>query len=69
MCEIWQPSITRIQQNLELLAKEATRLLMEKMQNPGCQQPLEVRVPAKLIWGRSVPVRSPQANRKKARFR
>lgn len=69
MCEIWQPSITRIQQNLELLAKEATRLLTDKMQDPACQQPLEVRVPAKLIWGRSVPVRSPQANRKKASAR
>lgn len=63
MCEIWQPSITRIQQNLELLAKEATRLLLEKMQDPACQQPLEVRIPAKLTWGSSVPVRSPQAGR------
>jgi LacI family transcriptional regulator len=62
MCEIWQPSITRIQQNLDLMAKEAVRLLMEKMQNPGCQQPLEVRIPAKLTWGRSVPSRSPQTN-------
>jgi LacI family transcriptional regulator, kdg operon repressor len=60
MCEIWQPSITRIQQNLDLLAKEAVRLLTEKIQNPGCQQPLEVRIPAKLTWGRSVPSRSPQ---------
>jgi LacI family kdg operon repressor len=60
MCEIWQPSITRIQQNLDLLAKEAVRLLMEKMQNPDCQQPLEVRIPAKLTWGSSVPERSPQ---------
>jgi len=58
MCEIWQPSITRIQQNLELLAKEATRLLMEKMRDPECQQPLEVRIPAKLTWGSSVPERS-----------
>jgi DNA-binding LacI/PurR family transcriptional regulator len=59
MCEIWQPSITRIQQNLDLLAKEAVRLLTEKMQNPGCQQSLEVRIPAKLTWGSSVPTISP----------
>jgi len=54
MCEIWQPSLTRIQQNLDLLAKESVRLLTEKIQNPGCQQPLEVRIPAKLIWGSSI---------------
>ena len=54
MCEIWQPSITRIQQNIELLAKESVRLLMQKMQTPGSQQPLEVRIPATLVWGSSV---------------
>ena len=67
MCEIWQPSITRIQQNLDLLAKEAVRLLTEKMQTPSCWQPLEIRIPAKLTWGSSVPVRSPQTNRKTGR--
>ncbi len=65
MCEIWQPSITRIQQNLDLLAKEAVRLLMEKIQNPDSQQPLEVRIPAKLTWGLSVPSRSRQTNSKR----
>ena len=59
MCEIWQPSLTRIQQNLCLLAKESVRLLTEKIRNPGCQQPLEVRIPAMLTWGSSVPSATP----------
>ena len=55
LCDIWNPKITRIQQNLDLLAAEAVRLLMEKIQLPNRQQPLEVRIPARLIWGTSVP--------------
>lgn len=54
LCEIWQPSLTRIEQNLELLAVESVRLLLEKTQNPASKQPLEVRIAAHLAWGTSV---------------
>lgn len=54
LCEIWQPSLTRIQQNMDLLARESVRLIVEKIQQPATKQPLEVRIPADLIWGHSV---------------
>lgn len=54
LCEIWQPSLTRIQQNLDLLAKASVQLALEKAQNPASKQPLEVRIPANLIWGDSI---------------
>ena len=53
-CEIWQPSITRIQQNVSLLANEAVRLIIQKLKYPLSKQPLEVRIPASLVWGSSV---------------
>lgn len=65
MCELWQPSITRIQQNLDLLAAEAVRLLVEKVKSPSSQQPREIRIPATLIWGRSVPQIKTKATRAK----
>lgn len=64
LCEIWHPSLTRIQQNLDLLAKESVRLALEKVQQPACKQPLEVRIPANLIWGDSILPHLPSANAK-----
>lgn len=52
-CEIWNPGICRIQQNLDLICEEAVRLLIEKIHNPSARQPHEVRVPARLVWGNS----------------
>ncbi|MEI6338823.1 MAG: LacI family DNA-binding transcriptional regulator [Verrucomicrobiota bacterium] len=54
LCDIWQPSICRIEQNIEGLGGEAVRLLVAKIQDPTVKQPLEIRMPARLIWDDSV---------------
>lgn len=54
LCDIWQPSICRIEQDIEGLGREAVRLLVEKIQSPATKQSLEIRIPARLIWGDSV---------------
>ena len=66
LCEIWQPSITRIQQNIDSLAHESVHLLTEKIQHPELKQPSEIRVRAELIWGDSVPPAGTMAGKGRA---
>jgi|GEM_PF-1392228 len=54
LCDIWQPSICRIEQNIEGLGSEAVKLLVAKIQDPTVKQSLEIRIPARLIWNDSV---------------
>jgi len=58
LCHIWQPSLTRIEQNMDLLAKMAVKLLIDKVTDPTAELPREVRIPAILHWGRSIPERN-----------
>jgi len=53
LCEIWHPSLCRVEQDIDALAREGVRLLLEKIHEPKAKQPLEIRVPARLIRGNS----------------
>jgi len=52
-CEIWEPTLCRVEHNLAYLTAEAIRILLEKLSLPLAVQPSEVRVPANIIWGDS----------------
>lgn len=54
-CEIWRPGLTRIIQDLDVIAQTAARLLIEKIRDPKARQPREIRIAARLIWGNSTP--------------
>jgi len=54
MCDIWHPSLCRVEQDIEALGREGVRLLLEKIRDPSVKQPLEVRIAALLIKGNSV---------------
>jgi LacI family transcriptional regulator len=60
-CEIWHPGLTRIEQDLDLMAAEAVRLLLQKIANPQAHQPLSVRIPGRLVWGETVVERPERA--------
>ena len=53
-CEIWHPGMTRIEQDLDLMASQAVRLVLQKIAEPHARQPLSVRIPGRLVWGDTV---------------
>ncbi len=53
LCEIWHPSLCRVEQDIEALAREGVRLLFDKIREPKAPQPLEVRIPARFVRGDS----------------
>lgn len=52
-CDIWHPSLCRIEQDIEALGQEGARLLIEKILRPEVKHPREIRIPARLIPGTS----------------
>jgi len=69
LCEIWQPSICRIEQDIDRLCSETVRLLFNKIEGRSTSKVKEIRVPARLIWGTSVPPRSAFASAPKRQRR
>lgn len=53
LCEIWHPSLCRVEQDIEALAREGVRLLLDKIRDPKTRQPREIRIAAHLIRGDS----------------
>lgn len=54
LCEIWHPALSRVEQDIEALAREGVRLLLDKIRSPKASQPLEVRIAARLVRGASL---------------
>ncbi len=50
-CELWEPTLCRVEHHLSNLTAEALRLLLQKLKFPSAVQPSEIRVPANIIWG------------------
>jgi LacI family transcriptional regulator len=53
LCEIWHPSLCRVEQDIEALAREGVRLLLDKIRDPKAPQPLEIRIAGRLVRGDS----------------
>ena len=53
LCEIWHPSLCRVEQDIEALACEGVRVLLEKIHHPNTRHPLEIRISARLVRGNS----------------
>jgi len=59
LCEIWHPSLCRVEQDIEALAREGVRLLLDKIRDPKTPQPLETRIAGRFVRGDSaLPSRS-----------
>jgi len=52
-CEVWHPTLCRVEQDIEVIVHESVRLLLEKIRDPQVRQPQEIRIAGRLIRGTS----------------